>query len=80
VHEGGWRITAVADGAFRFHSPAGNTLALVPPREHVGNVLVWLREWAEENTLDIGPDVNLPQGDGTTPDYDLAVGGLLAAG
>jgi hypothetical protein len=80
VHEGGWRITAVADGAFRFHSPAGIPLATVPPREHVGNALVWLREWAEENTLDIGPGVNLPQGDGTTPDYDMAVSGLLAAG
>ena len=30
--------------------------------------------------LDLGPDINLPQWDGKTPDYDSAVGWLLAAG
>ena len=80
VHEGGWTITAVADGALVFHSPAGNPLAPEPPRERVDNVLVWLREWAEESNLDLGPDVNVPLGDGTKPDYDLAVSGLLSAG
>ena len=48
--------------------------------ERVDNVLVWLREWAEERNLDLGPEVNRPLGDGKKPDYDLAVSGLLEAG
>ena len=27
VHEGGWTVTAEADGAFAFHSPVGRLLA-----------------------------------------------------
>ena len=80
VHEGGWTVTAVADGAFLFHSPVGLSLAPEPPREHVGNILAWLREWAEANDLDIGPDTNYPQWDGKTPDYEMAVSGLLEGG
>ncbi len=80
VHEGGWRITAGANGAFVFHSPAGKLLALEPPRELVHDTLGWLLEWADERNLDLGPDVNTPQWDGKTPDYDCAVGWLLAAG
>jgi hypothetical protein len=80
VHEGGWTITAAANGALAFRSPAGKPLAQEPPREPIDNVLVWLREWARERNLDLGPEVNAPQGDGTTPDYDLAVSGLLSAG
>jgi len=68
------------DGAFLFHSPTGKLLAAVPPREHMENILAWPREWAEENDLDIGPEVNLPQWDGSKPDYDIAVSGLLSAG
>jgi hypothetical protein len=40
----------------------------------------WLREWADEQKLDLGPDVTLPQWEGKIPDYDGAVGWLLAAG
>ncbi len=80
VHEGGWTTTVDADGACVFHSPLGMPLASVPPRERVDNVIVWLREWAEESNLDLGPDVNMPLGDGKKPNYDLAVSGLLAAG
>jgi len=80
VHEGGWKVTTAADGAFRFCSPTGKTLAAMPPREHVGNILAWPREWAEENNLDIGPDTNYPRGDGKSPDYNNAVGALLEAG
>jgi len=43
-------------------------------------VCVWLHEWAQERNLDLGPDVNAPQGDGTNPDYDLGVSWLLSAG
>ena len=79
VHEGGWTITAVADGERVFSSPAGRPLPLEPPREHVDNGLEWLREWAEDRDLALGPGVNLPQWDGKDPDYGLAVE-LLAAG
>jgi hypothetical protein len=40
----------------------------------------WPREWADERNLNLGHDVNMPQWDGKTPDYDCAVGWLLAAG
>jgi hypothetical protein len=80
VHEGGWTVTSGADGAFAFRSPAGTLLAPDSPRELVDDTLDWLREWADEHKLDLGPDVNLPQWDGKTPDYDGAVGWLLAAG
>ena len=80
VHEGGWRVSAEADGVFCFHSPAGSALAPVLPREPVGDASVWIRQWTEENNLDIGPWTNCPQGDGKRPDYDLAVSALLEAG
>jgi hypothetical protein len=51
-----------------------------PPRELVNDTPDWLREWADEHTLDLGPAVNLPQWDGKTPDYNAAVGWLLEAG
>ena len=79
VHEGGWTVTCESDGAFAFHSPAGKLLAPEPPRELVDDTLDWLREWADEHELDLGPDVNVPQWDGKTPDYNAAVGWLLAA-
>jgi hypothetical protein len=80
VHEGGWTVAAEGDGAFAFHSPAGRRLAPEPPRELVDDALDWLREWADERELDLGPEVNLPQWDGKTPDYGAAVEWLLAAG
>jgi hypothetical protein len=79
VHEGGWTITTDADGAFCFHSPRGQGLAQNPPRKQVDDVLAWMREWADERDLDLGPDVNMPEWDGTKPDYHLAVSGLLEA-
>ena len=80
VHEGGWAITVGADGTFVFHSPAGRLLAVQPPRELVDDTPEWLREWADERNLNLGPGVNMPQWDGKTPNYDSAVGWLLAAG
>ena len=80
VHEGGWRVTAAGDGAFVFRSPVGRLLTLEPPREPVGDALGWLREWADGCNLDLGAEVTMPQWDGKTPDYDWAVGSLLAAG
>ncbi len=79
VHEGGWTISTGADGALLFHSPSGRPLAQNPPREPVDDALAWMREWADERNLDLGPDVNFPAWDGTKPNYDLAVSGLLEA-
>jgi hypothetical protein len=74
VHEGGWTVTAGADSVFVFHSPAGTLLAPEPPREVVNDTTGWLRVWADERKLNLGPEVNLPQWDGKTPDYNAAVG------
>ena len=77
VHEGGWTISRAADGALLFHPPRGRPLTQNPPREPVEDALVWMHEWAEERGLDLGPDVNMPEWDGSRPDYALAVSGLL---
>jgi len=82
VHEEGWTISSgarSADGAFLFQSPRGKPLEQVPQPAPVEDILDWMREWADEGNLDLGPDVNMPQWDGTKPDYDLAVSCLLEA-
>jgi hypothetical protein len=79
VHEGGWSITSVADGGFLFRSPRGRPLPAEPPRQTVGDGEAWLREWALENNLDLGPEVNRPQWDGKAPNYPNAVECLLEA-
>jgi len=79
VHEGGWRVTAAGDQGFLFHPPEGEPLGGVPPGEPVGDAVGWLRAWAEENGLRLGPETNMPQWDGTRPDYGLAVSLLLEA-
>jgi hypothetical protein len=63
VHEGGWTVTAAGD----------------PRRERVADAPAWLREWAEENDLYLGPEVNMPQWDGKSPDYTQAVCSLVDA-
>ena len=80
VHEGGWRISAEADRGFLFQPPGGNPLGPLPPREPIGNAVAWLRNWAEEQDLHLGPETNRPQWDGTSPDYALAVEVLLEGG
>ena len=80
VHEGGWRISAAEDSSFLFHPPGGNPFAAVPPREPIVGAVAWLRTWAEENDLHLGPETNRPQWDGKSPDYALAVSVLLADG
>ena len=77
VHEGGWRITAAANAMFVFTSPRGRSFVPVPVRERVDDIPGWLGEWAEERNLDLGPEINVPRWDGKSPDYDLAVSGLL---
>jgi len=77
VHEGGWSISRGADGQLLFHSPCGQPIAQNPPRELVEDIDGWMREWADERGLDLGPDVNWPQWDGSKPDYNLAISGSL---
>ncbi len=79
LHEGGWTITRGPDGAFCFHSPSGRPLGQSPPQEPVDDIYAWMRDWADEHDLDLGPDINMPAWDGTKPDYDLAIGGMFAA-
>jgi hypothetical protein len=76
VHEGGWSVERGADGALLFRRPSGEPLAHGPPQP-VEDILAWMGEWAEERHLDLGPDVNMPEWDGSRPDYKLAVSGLL---
>jgi len=78
VHEGGWTIARAADGELVFTSPAGAGLPAEPSREWLDNILTRLREWAEEHELNLGPDSNMPQRDGSKPDYDWAVSALIA--
>ncbi len=80
VHEGGWTVTAGAEGAFTFHSPVGRLLTPEPPHELINDTPDWLCEWAYQRNLHLGPEVNWPQWDGKTPDYGLAIECLLAAG
>jgi hypothetical protein len=80
VHEGGWTVARGQDAALVFASPAGMAVPTEPSREWVDDILARLSEWADDHGLDLGPDVNQPLWDGTRPDYDLAVSGLLAAG
>jgi hypothetical protein len=55
------------------------SLAPEPPRERIDNGPRWLRDWAQEHSLDIGPQTNYPRWEGEKPDYDLAASGLLTA-
>lgn len=80
MHEGGWSIERGEAGDWKFVAPSGEAIATEPRHPVTGDTLAWLQEWAEERGLDLGPDANLPLWDGTRPDYDLAVAGLLAQG
>jgi hypothetical protein len=80
LHEGGWTISRDADGSFVFHSPSGRVLAQNPPRERVENIGSWMREWADEHSLELGPEVNMPLWDGSKPDYDMAISWPLEYG
>ena len=71
VHEGGWTIERRDNGDLVFSSPVGKVVPSQPER--------LVREWEEEHGLDLGPEVNEPQWDGSPPDYDWTVGALLAA-
>jgi hypothetical protein len=59
---------------------AGNAVTNPAVQAWDGQILTWLREWADEHQVDLGPDSNEPLWDGTRPDYDVAVSGLLAMG
>jgi hypothetical protein len=79
VHEGGWSIERNEVGEWKFVDPAGKAVrASEASQAWTGNILTWLQEWADEHGLDLSPDSNEPLWDGTRPDYDLAVAGLMA--
>jgi hypothetical protein len=80
VHEGGWSVERSGQGAWRFVSPSGERVEAAVHTEIVGDTLTWLQEWATERGLDLSPDANLPLWDGTRPDYELTVAGLMAEG
>ena len=80
VHEGGWSIERDDGGEWVFVTPASGRQAAETRHAVTGDTVAWLQDWAEERGLDLGPDANLPLWDGTRPDYDLAVAGLLAQG
>ena len=80
VHEGGWTIVRGADGRLVFTSPASRGLPHESQRERVEHIVTWLGEWADAHSVKPGPDTNMPRWDGSTPDYDLAVGALLESG
>jgi hypothetical protein len=77
VHEGGWFVERDEPGAWLFVAPDGSHVEAAVRPAITGDTLTWLQEWADERGLDLGPDANLPLWDGTRPDYDLAVAGLL---
>jgi hypothetical protein len=79
VHEGGWSVERDDHGARLFVSPDGARVEAAVPPAVTGDTLTWLQEWANDRGLDLGPDANLPLWDGTRPDYDVAVAGLLRA-
>ena len=80
VHEGGWSMDRDGDGNWVFVAPAGNAVTNPAVQAWDGQILTWLREWADEHQVDLGPDSNEPLWDGSRPDYDVAVGALLAMG
>ena len=46
-------------------------------REASEDEVVFLRERAEERGLDIGAETNVPLWDGTRPDYEWALAGMV---
>ena len=80
VHEGGWTVTAGSNGTFSFHAPLGEVLEPEPPVVPIDGRPDWIREWAYQRGLRLGPEVNRPRWDGTAPDYSAAVEYLMDAG
>ena len=49
------------------------------PQAWEGNIRTWRDDWAEQLSLELGPETNEAMWDGTPVDYDAAVG-VLADG
>jgi hypothetical protein len=77
VHEDGWTIERGEAGGWEFAAPTGQPVPYEPHTEVAGDTLTWLRKWADERGVDLGPDANYPQWDGSPMDYDLTVSGLM---
>jgi hypothetical protein len=80
VHEGGWAVARTPGGPLVFTAPSGRVFpSITTAKEANKDSLEFLHEWVEEQGLDLGADANLPLWDGTRPDYDWAVGAMLAS-
>jgi hypothetical protein len=80
VHEGGWTLQVDAHGVLAFTAPDGKALPPEPPREIVEDAVVFLRERAADQGLQLGAETNLPEWDGNVVDYDWAVGAMIGMG
>jgi len=68
-----------ADGPWSGSLEDGTRVSAETPRPDAARPQ--LRNWAEENDLPpLGPETNMPRWDGESPDYELAVSGLLSDG
>jgi hypothetical protein len=77
VHEGGWTVSRANNGALSFAAPTGQALIGAEPRQWDQDILTWLREWADQHNVNVGPDSNMPTWDGTRPNYHWAVAALV---
>jgi hypothetical protein len=80
VHEGGWTLQLDAHGVLAFTAPDGRALPPEPPREIVEDAVVFLRERAADQGLELGAETNLPEWDGNVINYDWAVGAMIGMG
>ena len=80
VHEGGWTVALGEDGKPVFTSPTGWCLPRTPQRPWKGDIAAWLRDWAADQGMELGPLTNRPRWDGCRLDYKIALDCLFATG
>jgi len=80
VHEGGYRVEASHRGGFIFHSPDGRALESAPPLPDVRGSNITELEVERANRrlgLHIDESTCLTDWEGSQPDYNYIVGGLM---
>ena len=89
VHEGGWDVSHdtrsgsggngsdTNDGGFLFHMPDGRILERNPRLPQIEDIDRWLGDWADKHGLDLSPEANEPQWDGSRPNYAYVIEGLF---
>ncbi|HMN84176.1 MAG TPA: HNH endonuclease signature motif containing protein, partial [Burkholderiaceae bacterium] len=74
LHEGGFAIRVLDDGALRFIDPAGRPVqASVPMRGDLGSIV----RHHEDQGPSIGPETAVTRWCGEPMDYDIAIGCLV---